>query len=93
MGVQITFFSDECVWEREEIRLIFLIRGFHIERPNTRGFTHIHLVLKMKKQALGQDAIMQGSQPVDHNLFDSQMTFSQGSPKIIEKHRYLHYDS
>ena len=41
-----------------------------------------------KKQALEQH-----SQPVGHNPFGGWMTLSQGSPKAIRKHRYLHYYS
>lgn len=33
------------------------------------------------------------SQPVGHDPFRDRMAFSQGLPKTIRKHRYLHYDS
>lgn len=45
------------------------------------------------KEGTTEIVYISGSQPVGRDPLGSSTTFSQGLPKTIRKHRYLHYDS
>ena len=55
-------------------------------------------ILEMLKVRACTIMVLSSSGPEDlnlcyHNPFEDQMTLSQGLPKTIRKHRYLHYNS